>query len=88
MSWQVNLTYKASRDLEKLDKKTKERILNKIIWLRDNFDQINSLPLSNKWQGFFKLRVGDWRIIYNIYKSKKEIVIYKIENRDKVYKKR
>jgi mRNA interferase RelE/StbE len=88
MPWRINFTHKAEEDLEKLDKKLKERILNKIIWMRDNFDQMNLLPLSNEWQGFYKLRAGDWRIIYNISGESKEIFIYKIENRDKVYKRK
>ena len=88
MPWRVSFTYKAQKSLEELDERIEERILNKIIWLRDNFDQINPLSLSNEWQGFFKLRVGDQRIIYNIYRSEKEIVIHKIDRRDKVYKKK
>jgi len=87
MSWRVEFTYKAQESLERLDEEAKERILNKIIWLRSNFDQINPLPLSNEWQGFFKLRIGDWRIIYNTDRIKKEITVHKIDRRDKVYKK-
>ena len=50
--------------------------------------RINFLPLSNKWQGFYKLRIGDWRVIYDVNKNLKEISIYRIENRDKVYKRK
>ncbi len=88
MPWRISFTYKAQESLEKLDERTKERALSKIIWLRDNFDQINPLPLSNEWQGFFKLRVGDQRIIYNIYRPEKEITIHKIDRRDKVYRRK
>jgi len=86
MSWKVDFTYKAQEDLEKLDKELEKRILGKIIWLRDNFDQINPLPLSSKWQGFFKLRIGDWRVIYTKEISGQRITIHKIDKRDKVYK--
>jgi len=87
MSWSVDFTYKAQEDLEKLDDETGERVLNKIVWLKDNFDQIGPLSLSNEWQGFFKLRIGDWRVIYGINENKK-ITVYKIGKRDKIYKKK
>ncbi len=88
MLWKVNFTYEGEEDLEKLNKEIKERVLNKIIWLKNNFDQVASLPLSNKWRGFFKLRVGNWRIIYDVDNSMKEITIHRIDKRDKVYKRK
>ncbi len=85
--WKVKFTIEAKEDLDKLDKQIRRRVVEKILWLRDNFDQILPLPLSNKWQGFFKLRVGDWRVIYEIKDSKKQITIHQIDKRDKIYKK-
>ena len=88
MPWEIIFTPKAQKDLEKLGGKTKKRVLDKLIWLKNNFEEINPLPLSNKWQGFFKLRIGDWRIIYDMEEPKKRITIHKIDIRDKVYKKK
>jgi len=88
MAWEVVLTYKAKENLEKLDRKIKERVLGKIIWLKNNFEDITPLPLTNEWQGFFKLRVGDWRVIYDADEIKAKITIHKIDRRDRVYKKR
>ena len=50
--WKVKFTIEAKEDLDKLDKQIRRRVVEKILWLRDNFDQILPLPLSNKWQGF------------------------------------
>jgi len=57
--WQCILTKEAELDLKRLDYSTRKRILEKIKWMRENFDQITPLPLGGKWRGFFKLRVGD-----------------------------
>jgi len=84
----VKFTVEAEEDLDKLDKQIRRRAIGKILWLRDNFDEILPLPLSNKWQGFFKLRVGDRRIIYEVNDFKKQITIYQIDRRDKIYKKK
>jgi len=41
-------------------------------------------PLTGKLKGLWRLRVGDWRIIYEIAGSK--VIIYTIGNRKDVYK--
>jgi len=88
MIWKVNFADEGEEDFGKLDGEIRERIFDKIIWLRDNFDQVVSLPLTNQWRGFFKLRVGDWRVIYNVSNKLKEITIQRIDRRDKVYKRK
>lgn len=84
--WLTNFTKEAEEDLDLLDGKIRTRVLGKISWLGANFEQINHLPLGYEWQGFFKLRAGDWRIIYEIDYFKNEIVVHRIEHRSKVYK--
>lgn len=42
-------------------------------------------PLRRSYQGYRKLRVGDYRIIYRV--DEKEIIILKIGHRSEVYKK-
>jgi mRNA interferase RelE/StbE len=84
--WKIEFTFEADEDLDKLDKRIRKRVIEKVIWLRDNFNQIIPLPLSGKWQGFFKLRIGDWRVIYEIEAVKNQITIHRIDHRDKIYK--
>jgi hypothetical protein len=36
--------------------------------------------------GLCKLRVGDWRIIYWIYRAEKIVRIYRIQHRSEVYR--
>lgn len=84
--WRLIFTQEAESDLKKLDSLIKKRVLEKIKWLRENFEKITPLPLGGKWRGFFKLRVGDWRIIYEMEISKKLITIHCIDHRSKIYK--
>jgi mRNA interferase RelE/StbE len=86
--WQFIFTREAENDLGKLDFSVRKRILEKIKWMRINFDKITPLPLGDKWRGFFKLRVGDWRIIYETEIVKKLIIIHYIGRRDKIYKRK
>ena len=59
-------------DLQKIDKPIVKRILNKISWFSQHFDNITPEPLSGDLAGMFKVRVGDWRIVYTI---KNEVII-------------
>ncbi len=56
----------AVKDFNKLDTPIAKRILKKISWLSDNFEHITPEPLSRQFKGTFKLRIGDWRVIYTV----------------------
>ncbi|MEW6620908.1 MAG: type II toxin-antitoxin system mRNA interferase toxin, RelE/StbE family [bacterium] len=61
-------------------------MLIKIEWFCQNIGHIISEPLTGKFKGKYKLRVGDWRIIYSIEHSSQIITVYAIEHRSKIYK--
>jgi len=86
--WSLDFTLEAKADLEKLDKNLRRRVSEKLDWLLENFDNIIPSPLGGKWRGFFKLRVGDWRVIYKVKWDKNRIIVYVIDRRDKIYKRR
>lgn len=86
--WRVILTREAEKDLDKLHKQIRKRVIEKVLWLSNNFEEVIPLPLGGRWQGFFKLRIGDWRAIYEIDHSKREIMVHLIDKRDKIYKRR
>lgn len=71
-------------DLQKIDRPIVKRILNKISWLSQYFNNITPEPLSGDMSGQFKLRVGDWRVVYVIEAD--TIVIKAVGHRREVYK--
>lgn len=80
----VEWTKNAIEDLEKLDTPIVKRILNKISWFSQNFENITPEPLSGDLVGTFKIRIGDWRIIYTFESG--VIVIQAIGHRKEVYR--
>ncbi|MDD5398288.1 MAG: type II toxin-antitoxin system RelE/ParE family toxin [Dehalococcoidia bacterium] len=64
--FKVEWTKKAVRDLEQLDKPVVTRIIKRITWFASNSDKVALEPLSGDLKGMFKLRIGDWRVIYTI----------------------
>jgi mRNA interferase RelE/StbE len=77
-------TEDAIKDLERLDKPVEQRILRKISWLSNNFERITPEPLSGEFKGTFKLRIGDWRIVYTV--EGQTLVIQFIAHRREIYK--
>lgn len=71
-------------DLEKIDRPIARRILHKITWFSRYFDAITPEPLSADMTGLFKLRVGDWRVVYEIRSD--VIVIKAVGHRRQIYK--
>lgn len=51
-----------------------------------HFDETVPLPLGGDFKGFFKLRIGDWRIVYEVKGIEQEIIIHAVDKRDKIYK--
>ena len=84
--WIVRLKKEAEENLAELDKSVRYRVLEKLGWLEENFDDILPLALSNELAGYYKLRVGDWRAVYIVNTGVKEIVVVVIGHRKDVYK--
>ena len=85
MAYTVQYDAKAVAELKKLPPKQGKRIVKKINWLAENFEQANLFPLSGNLSGFYKLRVGDYRVIYSLEQNSETIIIEKIGHRREIY---
>ncbi|REJ58006.1 MAG: type II toxin-antitoxin system RelE/ParE family toxin [Microcystis aeruginosa TA09] len=85
MAYSVKYEPEAVNDLDQLTQTTRIRILKKIEWLKNNFDQILSLSLTGNLSGFYKLRIGDYRVIYEFDKEKYIIYVNRIGHRREIY---
>jgi mRNA interferase RelE/StbE len=87
VTYSVEFTDEAEKDLARIDKNTAQRILNKLRWLAENFDMIKPERLKGEmWKDKFKLRVGDYRVIYSVDFEKKIITVHLIGHRSEIYK--
>ena len=81
---QIEWTEGALKDLERLDRPIRQRILRKITWLSKNFQSIVPEPLTGELKGTFKLRIGAWRAVYTLEGN--ALVIQFIGHRSEIYK--
>jgi mRNA interferase RelE/StbE len=83
--YEVEFRPRAAREFENLDKETAARITRRLRWLADNFDSIRAEPLAGPLSGLFKLRVGDYRIIYRPDRDKRIIIVFMVGHRREIY---
>ena len=86
--YELRILPAAARDLQKLDANIGRRILARLRWLAQNFDDIRPEALSGELAGLFKLRVGDYRVVYEVLHRERAIVIHMIGHRRDVYRRR
>ena len=82
--YQIVFSRIAEKDLEKVNKKYKPHIIAALFDLRK--DPYLGKKLEGKFRGCYSLRIGVYRIIYKIYKTKLDILIIRIGPRQGVYK--
>ena len=82
MTWKIEFTKEALRDISKLETKILDRILDKLEQTRENPHHY-----FQRLVGYddFKFRVGDYRILVLLLHDEK-IIIQKVGHRKNVYK--
>ncbi len=82
----VRILDDAARDLARLDPAVARRIVNRIRWLAENLEDIKPEALSGDLAGFYKLRIGDYRAVYQIAQSERMVVVHLIGHRREIYR--
>ena len=85
--YQIRILDAAARDLARLDPAVARRIINRIRWFAENLDDLKPEALTADLAGFYKLRVGDHRVVYEILHSEETIVVHLIGHRREIYRK-
>jgi len=81
MIYKVLLHPKANSFLENADDELQNRIRNKLLVLRDRPEKGENLKHSDFW----RLRIGDYRAIYEIDRNNNQVIILFIGHRREVY---
>jgi len=86
MTYKIELRPEALEDLKSIDSIVVDRVLKKLEWLKDNFEIITPKSLKGEFKGLFKLRVGDYRVLYTYDKKQKLISVHLVGHRRDIYK--
>ncbi len=82
MVFQIIWSDSAVRQMKKLDRAVTRRIFDKVGELRENpYRQLQKLVNSP----FYRIRVGDYRVILDIHEDVLRILVLKVGHRETVY---
>jgi len=90
LGWKVNISDVAERQIRKLDRPVQRRILN---WLDDRIEGCKNPrhfgePLKGDHAGFWRYRVGDYRILCDIRDEEVVVLVITVGHRRQVYQRK
>lgn len=85
MSYRIEFDPQAIEDLKGISTKVQPQILKEVNWLGLNFEQIQPKGLAENLAGFYKLRVGDYRVLYEIDEELEVVAIARVGHRRDIY---
>ena len=83
--WTVAIKKSAQRRLERIPNPDNERIKRALRTLETNPEHLDLKPFVGRDD--YRLRVGDWRLIMDVYNDEKIFAVHTLESRGDVYKK-
>ena len=85
MNYRVELSHRATRDLDRLGRDVQSRMMKRLEQLAENpYETRLSGPLTNQG-GLRKSRLAGWRIIYLVNDTERLLHVVMIERRGQVY---
>ena len=85
MKFQIIWSESAAKELKKLDRTVANRIYKKVSQLSETPYHLDVTKMVG--DPYFRLRVGDYRIIFDIQNDMLRVLILKVGHRKNVYKK-
>ncbi len=93
MNWSVKLHRKARKFLLRLNERDRRRIKEALEELANALDRgvipftsLDVRKLKGKWEGYFRLRVGDFRAIFRVDVEGKIVFVFDIHRRKSAYR--
>jgi len=85
-SYRIIWKRSASHDLRKIDQQRIPQIISIIEQLADNPFPSQHRKLRST-ENFYRIRVGDYRVIYQVDNKARDVIIYYIRHRREAYRK-
>jgi len=88
MPWKVEFEREAEKELDQIDRQHAKRILKYLFERIEGMDDPRRFgeALKQNLSGFWKYRVGNYRIICDIQEETMTVLVVRIGHRKKVYK--
>lgn len=84
--FQIQFSKLAHKDLKKLSHPVQRKLIKHILLLEHPFQTPQVRALVNHSSATHRLRVGDYRVLYDTYSDTKVILIIRIGHRKDIYR--
>ena len=84
--YKVIVIRSAEKELEKLPTRTVRKIFGALEDLSQNPRPVGSKKLVGQKENLWRIRIGDYRIVYTFNSKENKVCVVKIEHRQGVYK--
>ncbi len=84
--YSLEYTEYALRQLEALDRPIRLRVVKRLDRLAVQAEDQKHQALSGPFAGQFKLRVGDYRVIYSLDATRAVITVLRVGHRSEIYR--
>ncbi len=86
MSFRLQLSPRGERDLKKLERSIFLRVDRALLLLEKNPCLPGAKQLRDRRLAQFRMRVGDYRMLYDVYREDRIVYILRIGHRKDIYK--
>ena len=86
MKFEIELSSRAYRFLKSIDKAIYNRIIKKLDGLSEDPFPPDAKRVTGRKEKAFRVRVGEYRLLYVVYFDKETILILNIDKRPKAYR--
>ncbi len=83
--YKVILLPQAERELARLYKPMQKRIRERLKWVGEHFDEIKPKALKGEFAAYYKIRIGDYRALYQFDRIQRIVRVFRIRHRREVY---
>lgn len=86
MQYTIEIKASAEKEMSKLQRDVRRRVAEKILLLEDEPHPPGAKHLEAPFEGY-RIRIGDWRVLYLVDDTKHKVVVYSIRHRREAYRK-
>ncbi len=83
--YSINITERAKKDFRKLNAEIRVKLINHVLLLRTNRKSKNIKMLVGPNIPKYRLRAGDYRVLFDVIHSQKEILIIRAGHRKEIH---
>ncbi|OGW60326.1 MAG: addiction module toxin RelE [Nitrospirae bacterium RBG_16_64_22] len=84
MSWAISWEKRALKELAKLDRQHRTRVVEAVEGLAK--DPFQGTAIEGQWEGLRRLRVGSYRVIYALDRGQLLVLVLRVGHRREVYR--